>query len=407
MLMSFCALGKDSQESYADQVGDVMLSYNDGAFAFVIALGILAVMALLIRFWKDGTLKDIWTNGGSLGWSIFAMDIAFLCNGAFSEHWLPIDLAYGALMAFGFTFFYFVCVSIARRGENVARYACQCMVCTSVLGLAQLGILFIRLQQQGLLAFQMGMLTGDSRNAIELGWGISTSISAYLVLGIPAAFYLAGNCDRCGFWYLVALGIFGGIVVLASRGAIVAGMLAVLVGVIVCCYSKNKIPCRKYAVAIVCSVPLALIACHLWVCPLPQLLNKLLEASRFDMLSQDGRPELWRTGVRHFLDWPLLGVGFEKGAFVGWDVLRNVFANMYHNVFVQFIGAMGIIGLLSFGLHIWQFGRLWRKPTATKVLLLTLPLMILTMSLVDNFFFYLNQQIAYCMFLAVAERKNQ
>ena len=53
-----------------------------------------------------------------------------------------------------------------------------------------------------------------------------------------------------------------------------------------------------------------------------------------------------------------------------------------------------------------QVGLLWRKPNAKKVLLLTLPFMILLMSLVDNFFFYLNQQIAYCMFLAVAERKD-
>ena len=81
MLMSFCALGKDSQASYADQIGDVMLSYNDAAFAFVIGLGILAVTALLIRFWKDGTIKDIWQNGGRLGWSILVLDVAFLLNG--------------------------------------------------------------------------------------------------------------------------------------------------------------------------------------------------------------------------------------------------------------------------------------------------------------------------------------
>ena len=67
---------------------------------------------------------------------------------------------------------------------------------------------------------------------------------------------------------------------------------------------------------------------------------------------------------------------------------------------------MGAVGGAAFLFHLWQVGCVLRKPTAKKVLLLTLPFMILLMSLVDNFFFYLNQQIAYCMFLAVAERKT-
>lgn len=406
MLMSFCALGKDSRDSYADQVGDVMLSYNDAAFAFVIGLGILAVTALLLRFWKDGTLRDIWENRSACGLSILVLDVAFLCNGVFSQHWLPIDLAYGALMAFGFTFFYFICVSVARRGQNVAKFACQCMVCTSFLGIAQLGVLFANLQGQGQLVFQMGMLTGDSRNAIELGWGISTSIAGYLVLGIPAAFYLAANHRYSAFSYLLAFGIFGSILVLGCRGPILVGGLAMLIGIVACCFGENKTICRKFALAVGLLIPVSLFIIHLSVMPLPQLVKRLLDATRLNLVAEDGRIALWKRGWEHFTGWPVFGVGFEKGAFVGWEVLRNVFANMYHNILVQFIGAMGLVGLLAFLFHLGQFGLVLRKPSAKKILLMTLPLMILLMSLVDNFFFYLNQQIAYCMFIAVAERKE-
>ena len=405
MLMGFCALGKDTSSSYDEQVGDVMLSYNGGAFAFVIGLGVLSVIALLIRFWKDGTLRDIWKNRGRFTWSILAMDVAFVCNGFFSPHWLPIDLAYGLLMAFGFTFFYFICVSIARRGKNVAKFACQCVLCTSLLGLVQVTFLFAHLYQQGLLAFQAGMLTEESRNAVELGWGISTSISAYLVLGIPAAFYLAANHRYSAISYFLGFGIFICIVALASRGPIVAGCFGMILGVIGCCFGKNKASCRKYTLAIGCCLPVFLLVYHLWVHPLPQVVDKFLEASRFDILAEDGRPRLWARGLQHFANWPIFGVGFEKGAFTGYQILRNVFANMYHNLFIQFIAAMGVLGLAAYGLHIWQVGRLWRKPTANTVLLLILPLMIFIMSMVDNFFFYMNQQIVYCMFLAVTERE--
>lgn len=403
MLMSFCALGKDSAASYGDQKGDVMLSYNDMAFAFVIALGILAVAALLFRFWKDGTLRDIWENRSVCGLSILILDAVFLLNGAFSQHWRPIDLAYGALMAFGFTFFYFICVSIARRGQNVAKFACQCMVCTALLGVLQVAVV---LHRQDLLSTDMGILSGINRNVVELGWGISTSISAYLVLGIPAALYLAANHRYSILNYLLALVIFGAVLVLGCRGPILVGAMAMAVGIVAGCFGKNKRLCRKVALGIVCLIPIGLLLVHYFVLPFPQLVDKFMELTRLDKLAKDGRLELWSRGWDHFTHWPVFGVGFDKGAFVDDGILRNVFANMYHNVFVQFAGAMGIIGLLAFLIHLWQVGSLFKKPTAKKLLLLTLPLMILLMSFVDNFFFYLNQQIAYCMFIAVAERKQ-
>lgn len=400
MLMSFCALGKDSNVSYGDQVGDVMLSYNDTAFCFVILLGILAVTALLIRFWKDGTLQDIWEKKNTCGISILIMDVAFLFNGVGSSDWVPINIAYGALMAFGFTFFYFVCVSIARRGENVAWYACVCMVCTALLGILQIGFVLFK---QGVLSFPVD---GKYRENIELGWGIATSIPAYLVLGIPAAFYLAVN-HRCSLLsYLLAFGIFGGVVMLGSRGPILVGTVVMPIGIVACCFGKNKAFCRKFALGILCLIPVCFLLAHLFVLPIPQLVQRVLELTRFDSLAKDGRVAIWERGWGHFLSSPLFGVGFDKGAIVGRDVMRNVFANMYHNILVQFGAAMGIVGTIACICHFWQVGHLLRKLTAKKVLVLTLPLMIVLMSVVDNFFFYLNQQIAYCMFLAVAERKD-
>ena len=403
MLMSFCALGKDSAASYGDQKGDVMLSYNDMAFAFVIGLGIMAVTALLIRFWKDGTLRDIWEKKSACGLSILVMDVAFLLNGAFSRHWRPIDLAYGALMAFGFTFFYFICVSIARRGQNVAKFACQCMVCTALLGIFQVAVVLYR---QDLLSLYLGIIGGEERNAVELGWGIITSISAYLALGIPAAFYLAANHRYSILSYLLAFFIYGNIVVLGCRGSILVGGAAMIVGIVACCFGKNKSLCRKLALGILCLIPIGLVLVHFFVIPLPQAAWKFLEMARFTDLAKDGRIVVWERGWGHFLSYPIFGVGFDKGGDVGYEVLKNVFANMYHNIGIQFFAAMGILGFGAFLFHLWQVGSLFRKPTAKKVLLLTLPLMILLMSLVDNFFFYLNQQIAYCMFIAVAERKQ-
>ena len=404
MLMAFCALGKDSNVSYGDQRGDVMLSYNDSAFCFVILLGILAVTALIIRFWKDGTIKSLCKNPGHFCWSILLMDVAFLFNGVGSSDWVPIDIAYGALMAFGFTFFYFTCVSIAQRGANVAWYACICMVCTALLGIFQIGVV---LYKAGLITVPLRIIDGAKREYIELGWGIATSIPAYLALGIPAAFYLAANHRWCLLSYLLAFAIFGAVVILGSRGPILVGAVVMPVGIVACCFGENKYFCRKFALAILVLIPICLWIAHKSGFSLWQLIQKFLQATRLDRISiKDGRISVWIDGLKRFLRAPVFGVGFDKNAFEGAHALRNVFAQMYHNIFAQFIATMGSVGILAFGLHLWQAGKLWRKPKAERVLLLLLPLMVILMSLVDNFFFYLNQQIAYCMFLAVAERKQ-
>lgn len=403
MLMSFCALGRDIGDTYWEVGGDVMRYYRNGAFAFVIFLGVGAVTALMIRFWKDGTLKDIWKNRGAAFWSILGMDIAFLLNGAFSAHWVALDLAYGALMVFGFTFFYLVCASIARRGENVAKFACQSMVCAAFIGVVQVAVVLV---QSGALSLEMGLLSSQSRGHIELGWGLSTTVTAFTVLGIPAAFYLAANHRFAIASYGIGLFLFGFIVFVGSRSALLVGAAAVAVCTSVCCFGKNKRICRILGAALLTCLVIGLVFIHFSLMPVSQMVQTLAEKLRFDALGEDGRVAIWQQGWEAFLRFPVFGVGFDRGAAIPHEIVQNFFGKMYHNLFLQFLGAMGIVGLLAFLFHLWQVGRLWRKPNAKKVLLLTLPFMILLMSLVDNFFFYLNQQIAYCMFLAVAERKD-
>lgn len=404
MLMSFCALGRDTDETYWEVGGDVMLYYQDAPFAFVILLGVIAVGALLYRFWKDGTLKDIWENKGHFFWSVIALDLIFLSNGIFSTHWVMLDIAYGALMAFGFTFFYLVCASIARRGENTAQYACWCMVGTGLLAVVQVAVTLL---QGGHLVVEMGVLANDSRSSIELGWGLSTNVTAYMVLGIPAAFYLAANHRFAFVSYALGIFLFGFIVFIGSRSALLAGAVAVIICVVACCFGKNRSLCRKMVVGLLCLLVMGVAFFHVAILPLPQLAESLLAKLRLNALLEDGRVTIWKAAWQAFCQWPVFGIGLDVGFVEPMETVNNFFGRMYHNLPLQFLGAMGIVGLGALVFHLVQFGHLWRKPTATKVLLLTLPLMILTMSLVDNFFFYLNQQIAYCMFLAVAERKKQ
>lgn len=413
MFMSFYALGQDEAIRLNPGGGDVIAAYAPEAFAFVIFLGVVAVAVLMARFWMDGTLKAVVHNPGFFTASIVAMALAFLLNGAFSSHWKPINLLYGLLMALGFAFFYLLCSSIVRRSQNPTKYICQSLVFTCLLVLVQVVVRLWQLHAAGVLNLQEGILQDYQRSRLQLGWGIATTISGVLSLGIPVALYLASNYRFSGLYYGFALLLFAGVVFLGTRSATFIGGITLLVGMVLCCFGRNRRICRMLAGGLFACLGAGLVVCHFLWMPFPQLLEKAIAACRLQKLFSpqwldgflaDDRFAMWVTGWEDFKHWPIFGVGFDKGAFPPELKLQNVYSNMYHCIFVQFFAATGGLGTLSYLLHSVQFSRLLiRKFTCNRMLVLLLPMMIVAMSLVDNFFFYLNFQIFYCVFLAVGE----
>ena len=109
-------------------------------------------------------------------------------------------------------------------------------------------------------------------------------------------------------------------------------------------------------------------------------------------------------GIEDFLSSPVFGVGFNDGGYP--EALRNnnFFSNMYHCILIEIPAAMGIFGCLAFLLHGFELARVFfKKFSIDKMLVMMVPLSILGLSLVDNFFFYLHFQIYYGAFLSVAE----
>jgi hypothetical protein len=77
---------------------------------------------------------------------------------------------------------------------------------------------------------------------------------------------------------------------------------------------------------------------------------------------------------------------------------------MYHNIGLQFLAGMGIVGTAAFIFHLVEMGKLFFvKFSLDKFLLMLIPIMVIGTSIVDNFFFYPNFQIFYGVFLALAE----
>ena len=275
-------------------------------------------------------------------------------------------------------------------------------VCASYVVLGQILLIFVRNYINDTLFFTWGNNVINHMN-FYLGWGVTTVVGAVLVLGIPAAFYVARKCKFSAFSYFSGFFFVLATLMLDSRSSIVAGTVIAFACVVLACFRcKNKVACRIYA-AITVLVPLGVL---IYFVNFTDILNTSVGdilKSVFEMHTGDsGRIEMWKNGICDFKSAPIFGIGFTNGGYVVPDL--NVYSNMYHCIGIEFLGAMGIVGCLAFFFHIYQLLRLFfNKVSVDKMLLMMVPAMIIVMSMVDNFFFYFNFQIFYGAFLAFAE----
>jgi O-antigen ligase len=248
-----------------------------------------------------------------------------------------------------------------------------------------------------------------NRTLFSTAWGLATIVSAVIACGIPAALYFARNKKWPLLCFLLAVVFFASSFIVNTRSAMIFGGLSLFVGTL--CALSGKIK-RKIRVIVAVVFLIALIALLVLFRMIPdggkELIKNLTLTLRLDFSKGDtfwqkllgSRYDIWVRGIKDFLRAPLFGTGFVSGDYA----LNRVYDNMYHNIVIEFMGSMGIVGILAFLFHIFVILKvLLHKFSANKLLLLCVPLSILGMSLFDNFFFYPNFIIIYAAFLACAE----
>ena len=402
IFMSYYSLGRDFNEVFMAERGKLLQSFDLQGLFYVILCGIIMVAFIVARFVADGTIKRAFKRKGLCFWGIITLDVAFLLNGVLSSQWVREDILYGFMMMVGLTLVYCLVLSMLDNSKNAVSYACKTMVCTSYLVLFQMLKVVYDLYKRSALFYS---LSGDARVIvnrfdINLSWGVVTIITAVIVLGIPAAMYLAKNCRFSFISYSSAFLFFFAAVLTASRSAILVGAFSLFVCMIICCIDgKNRIANRVYTGIVL----ILLIAVFLYLRKIDEF-KDLFEFLRFSELSNirgEARLYYWKNGIEDFLHSPIFGVGFRDGGCVD---EYDLFSAMYHNIFVQLLGAMGIVGLVAFLVHMKHVAEVFfRRFSGNKCLILMIPFSVILMSFVDNFFFYPNFQIFYAAFLAIAE----
>lgn len=407
MLMGYYCIGVDDASLFEHGRNDPLVTFDLGAFTVVCICGALAALAIVARLYLDGTLKTVFKRRGICFYGILALDAVFLLNGLFSEKWVPMNLVYGAMIAFGITVFYLIASAILHSSSDPIPYLAKSMVATSYIAVLQVIPKFIDAYQSGKLVIEHNK-TGElifNHKLIQLGWGFSTIIGAVIVLGIPAAMYLAKNRRYAPLSLGSAVIFLCFAAIVNARSAILVGAVFFILGAICICGGKNRIINRVFVAGLALSALGAAIYIHFNIKPIGEIVEALVDILRFDELRDSARIELWSDGWSDFVSSPVFGVGIDDGAYTEAKRFENVFSNMYHSIFVQFIASMGIVGFAAFAIHVKDLCVVaFRRFSIDRLLILSVPLMIIAMSIVDNFFFYLNFQIIYAIFLALAER---
>ncbi|MBE6584029.1 MAG: O-antigen ligase family protein [Ruminococcaceae bacterium] len=405
MLMIYYSLGMDNTDANPGGVtGDSLLSsFKLGAFEKIIACGVVVVVIFAIRLIADGSLSTGFKQNklGAIG--IFALDIAFLLNGLLNPDYPTTTLLYGAILAISFTFFYLSCSCMLHDSKDFIPYACKAMVCTAYVALFQFLIKAWRLHASGDLFFFNAQMEIDrlDREALSLAWGLPTMIAAVFVLGVPAAMYLARNCKFSPISYFSASAFVIGTILINTRSAMIVGSVVFIFCLVICCFNNKDHPRNPIYGRIFFAILIFTSIYMLSTIPnISGVIEKVLHFLRLEDYDNNARIVLWEKGMEDFSNFPIFGAGFDTGS----NIKNNVFSSMYHCILIQLLGSTGIVGALAFLIHVVTVGIIFfKKFSINKLILLLIPLMIVGMSLVDNFYFYPNFQIFYCVFIVLAE----
>ena len=401
LLISYFAVGGDGILNYGQAITDVSLFFEPAGLVNMYIVGSVMAAAILFRLIADGTIAAVFRRRGLLTWGFLALAAAMLLNGIFSAAWEPLDLAWGLFMAVGLLLAYFIVPAMPDKTENIVGYLLRICLIVGLMICAEEWILMGRLAADGMLLEldEAGKWTGGFvRDYQVLGWGVSTYAAGMLAILIAPTMALAYSNRRGVWYYLAAVVMFLTIILLNARTAMLMGGIILLACMIICCFGTN----RKQNRIVFAAIAAAALVCvaGVWaVMGTNDFFGFIAEMLRFDQ-GDNHRFERWANGWKDFLSAPVFGVGFMDGAATD----PSMYSNMYHNIFVQLIGALGVFGLLAFLFHIIQVAVLCvRKFRLERFLVLLGAAAVILTSLLDNFFFFFSVQLFYGAFLAAAE----
>lgn len=429
MLQIYCAMGRDVVIDVWDiSQNNVIGSFTTAGLVNMIVVGVVLVNAIVLRLILSGAFKKAFakleTEPGrkssgilkSFTFGLIILSIAALVNGAGSDSWSITNIWIGLLIATGFLFFFFLSYIIIKSDDydirsglktkfiEADRYIYVNLVFLGVAICIQVTLLLISLGRDAFIYYDNGLVAYVNKSIGALGWGQYILIGMELAVCMMAGLILAhkeSSLFKTILCHSATLIFFIFIVITNCRGAIVSCAFIWAAYLFAELFSKKK---AGVAFLFILIYLLLISIGILWLVisagGLEEAGEWLYGFFRFARGKElGGRLELYKMGYNDFKTNPVAGVGFAKGSIPG----KNFYSAMYHDIIVELFGGMGLIGLLCFAAHLFDYMRYFAKSvTANKLLSVLIPVLIILLSLTDNTIWYLNMQIFYGALLAAS-----
>ncbi len=324
---------------------------------------------------------------------------ALVMNGLFAENYYYMNIIYGlGLAAILLVMFVFISGNVQPDETTYKRIAVTFTALCAALAL-QLLVAYITLD-----VVQGGQI---DRGSIKFGWGTYNQFGVLITMCLPAWFYLAIKCRHGWAFLFGALFNLAVVVLSMSRQAIMASVFIIIAGLVwyfIATDKKKRIIGGAVAGAV-------LLITLIFIIVKQKELGVLFSDLGASFITGSGRTNIWKDGIKKFMDYPLFGNGFYDITAKEWltpgycgegSGFTQAIPFMCHNTFVQLLFSCGLIGFGAYILHrVQTVISLFRNPDGGRILIVLTLCGLLATSLLDNHIFYPLPLFVYAMLLAV------
>ena len=324
-------------------------------------------------------------------YSLVALSVAMLLNGAFAPDYVPFTLVYGFFLAFLFIVPFVVCSSAVKFDEEAFKRVAWAFIALAACLVVELVVAYCTYDG---LWLEDGTI---NRGKLYFGWGVYNTMGMLFVISMPAAAYLGIvykgrlSCLCSAALVLIMLASFATM----SRQAIVCGFI-----VFALCVAWLMAKCADRWLnggTMLCMAALALVAFIVKIDFVYDVWRKLTN----DFFDGSGRIELYKKAFAAFLSCPLFGTGFCTGVsdpVIGLPIMPF----MYHDTVFQLIGASGAFGLAAYVWHrVHTIISFAKNPSAGRTFIALSLAALLLLNLFDNHIFYLLPTLVFSFLTAV------
>ena len=365
-------------------------------FVFILAVAVILLIGRLVTVFMRGEKKKV----PALALGFGALGLSFVLGGLFSEYYGFRTAFFGFVVIAslcGLYFFFYYGVDWKKTEKDYFAYLFL------IIGL------FLLAELLGMY-LKSGILTDDSldRGVLITGWGMYNNVGCVLCACLPAPLYLALEKRRGWIYTALSLVLVIGLVFTQSRGSMLFGAPVFLAGmIIVLVKSKKRERIAHFIVLGVALVSAAVVAAVFYN-KLIELFSDIIEKFQSGDIA-NGRMQIYKQGIEHFLSQPVFGVGFYQCNAFRWGHLtaESFLPPRYHNTIIQVLASGGIFSLLCYLVHrVETLVLICHRPSREKTFLALSVAGILLTSLVECHLFSFGPALLYGVLLVFAEGRD-